>query len=71
MKITFQTDVSFSIGAIVNSEAIADLRSQGVVGDVKVISLLPGLRKSNPAIAKGRFRYTAVPYPLDFDPPVD
>lgn len=68
MKITFQTDVSFSIGDIVNSDAISDLREQGVEGDVEIINLQPGLRKSNPAIAKGRFRYTARPYPLDYDP---
>ncbi len=63
MKITFQTDVSFSIGAIVNSEMISDLRDQGITGDVQVISLLPGLRKSNPDIARGRFRYVARPHP--------
>lgn len=68
MKITFQSDVSFSIGAIVNSEFIADLRDQGVRGDVEIINLLPGLRKSNPAIAQGRFRYAARPYPVDFEP---
>lgn len=71
MKITFQTDVSFKIGDIVNSEGVKDLRDQGVVGDVQVTSLLPGLRKSNPDIAKGKYRYRAQPYPQDFDPPVD
>lgn len=68
MKITFQTDVSFSIGAIVNASEIADLRAQDIMGDVEIINLLPGLRRSNPNIARGRFRYLARPYPLDYDP---
>lgn len=65
MDITFQSDVSFTLGQIVDSSAVPDLVAQGVTGDVKISNLRPGLRRSNPDIAKGRYRYLARPYPAN------
>lgn len=58
MVITFQSGVKFEVGTIVNSEAIADLRSQGITGDVRVT-------RRNNHVEGWATTYDAEPFPAE------